>query len=160
MMMDEKLLRRIWLLAAILLLAGLFFVRDEWWLPLQPARLIHASDRYIAPVAPTFSDPAKAAAELRNTAMWGTNSVDGDVLEKVDPWAFSGTYFQGREWVAIMTWPSGKKPAQHLRAGDDSPAGYKILRIEQDRMELLISGKGRKQQTLWIPLHKRPPVTW
>lgn len=151
---------RSWGVALMLTLALSYRADPDWWLPAAPSRLVHSADRFFIPTVHSESLGSDAAI-VRQAALWGAQNVKvASATAEVDPWSFSGTYLQGKNWVAIVVWKSGKKPSQELQAGDVTPDGGKIIEVAEDRMLVQVGTlKNKRPKTLWILLHQAGSAT-
>ena len=116
----------------------------EWWLapaPPAPKPSRRGAESWALPEAPK-AQPEKAMAILNKTNLWGKLPEAEAAKSLNDPeWRFVGIATNGPERF-VMIKVEGQ-PEHRLTINDKLPGGSKILKIESDRICLLINGKTR-----------------
>lgn len=130
-------------LAFLILLSAIGYA--EWLLapaPAAPKKLRLADEAWELPRLPD-AQTDKALAILNRRALWGKLPEKEMVAAPpANPaWRIIGIAGNGAERF-VMIKKEGQ-PEQSLRVNDALPGGSKILKIEQDRICLLVNGKKR-----------------
>ena len=111
--------------------------------PAPPRLGAAAQEAWEAPTIPA-RQPAKWIAAIKRRQLWGADgeAAEGGAGPLAKPgWHIAGVAVQGRSAVALIS--VGDQPSRSYQAGDDTPDGAKILKIEEDRLRILDNGKER-----------------
>ena len=88
------------------------------------------------------TDVKKAIETVQSRSFWGIVAVAAPEGPTKDPeWRFVGTGGDGKDRY-VMIQIEGQ-PVSTLKTGDQLPGGAKILRVDDDRLCLLVSGRKR-----------------
>ncbi len=116
----------------------------EWWLapaPLTSKPVRMGAEPWALPEAPK-AQSEKAMTILNTTNLWGKLPEAEAAKSPNDPeWRFVGIATNGLDRFVIIKVEG--QPEQRLTINDKLPGGSKILKIESDRICLLINGKTR-----------------
>lgn len=116
----------------------------EWWLapgPLVPKPSRRNAEAWALPEGPKAQSD-QAVAILNRTNLWGKLPEAEAAKSLNDPeWRFIGIATNGPERF-VMIKVEGQQE-HRLTINDKLPGGSKILKIESDRICLLINGKAR-----------------
>lgn len=109
--------------------------------PATPKSSRMSAEPWVLPEVPK-AQPEKAMAILGKTNLWGKLPEATAAQSLNDPdWRFIGIATNGAERFVIIQIEG--QPEQRLTINDKLPGGSKILKIEGDKICLLINGKKR-----------------
>jgi hypothetical protein len=112
--------------------------------PAPPARTGPDAAAQEAWEAPNIQarEPAKWIALIKQRQLWGPEGESADAAASAaakQGWSIVGVAIQGRSATALIS--VGDNPSKPYQAGDSTPDGAKILKIEEDRLHVLSNGK-------------------
>lgn len=131
-------------LLALLTLLCLIGIVEWLYVPLPPApkkaATLAVEPWQLPPLA--RQEPDKALDTLKKSSLWGKLPEVEAAKPLNDPeWRFMGIVAAGAERLLIIKVEG--QPEKTLKVNDLLPGGSKILKIEEDRICILINGKKR-----------------